>query len=179
MWISYWNRHMEASNRELLDIRRPEVAYERRDLSHYAVLGTLLALGCLGLVIHLVVWGAFRYLGSSQWVPHQTTNPIMTSNEQLKEIGGDPALSFPMPRIQPNPVADLNKFRVREEQELNSYGWVDPQAGKIHIPIERAIDIMASTWPQQQAATSDEGRVTPDGQQNPNVTLGAKSGGGR
>jgi hypothetical protein len=171
---------MEASNKtSLLDIRRPDVSYERRDLSHRAVFGTLLVLFCAGILIHLVVWSVFRYLGGSQFVPHQTTNPIMTSNEELKEVGGDPALSFPAPHLQPNPVADLNKFRVREEQELNTYGWIDPQAGKIHIPIERAIDVMASSWPQQQEAASDEGRVTPEGHEEPPETIGAKSGGGR
>lgn len=171
---------MEASNNNsLLEIRHPDVAYESRDLSHRVVFGTLLTLFCAGIIIHLVVFGLFRYLGSSQFVPHQSTNPIMTSNEQLHEIGGDPALSFPAPQVQPNPVADLNKFRVREEQELNSYGWVDQQAGKIHIPIERAIDIMASSWPQQQQATSDEGRVTPSQTRNSGENIGGKLGGER
>jgi len=169
---------MEASNSEYLDIRHKDVAYERRDLSHHVVFGFLAALACGGLMIHLFLWGAFRELGKSQFVSHQTTNPIGTSNEQLQEVGGDPALSFPMPRLQPNPVADLNKFRLREEQRLNSYGWVDPQAGRVHIPIEQAMDIMASTWPKQQESATDEGQVTPDTQQTaitPSVASGGES----
>lgn len=170
---------MEANKTSLLELRRPEVSYERRDLSHRVVFGTLLALVCAGIIIHLVVWGVFRHLGGSQFVPHQSTNPIMTSNEQLQEVGGDPALSFPGPHVQPNPVADLNKFRVHEEQELNTYGWVDQQAGKIHIPIERAIDILAASWPQQEDATIDQGRVTPSEPQSLNDNRRAKPGGAR
>jgi hypothetical protein len=142
-----------ASNSRTFDpesIRNEDVSYEPRDLSHRAVFAFLLILGCGGVVILLAMWGVFRYLGGSQYAGHQTTNPIMTSNEELKEIGGDPALSFPMPRLQPNDIADLNKFRVSEEEQLNSYGWVDQSQQKIHIPIERAIEMLGSAWPQQQ-----------------------------
>ncbi len=170
---------MATSDSTYLEVRHKDVAYERRDLSWRAVFGFLAVLACSALIIHLVIWSAFQELGKAEFVPHQTTNPIETSNEELQEIGGDPALSFPMPRLQPNPVADLNKFRAREEQELNSYGWVDPQAGKVHIPIERAIDITASTWPKQQESTTDGGQTTPDTQQNAPAANSSASGGGR
>jgi hypothetical protein len=149
MLISYWNRHMETNNSEL-EIRHPNVAYERRDMDYRTVFVFLFVLLCAGLAIHIGLWGAFEQWGMPQYAGHQTTNPIMTSNEELKEIGGDPALTFPAPRLQPNPVADLNKFRVREEQQLNSYGWVDACAGRARIPIDRAIDILGTSWDQQQ-----------------------------
>ncbi len=163
---------METNNKTT-DIYHPEVAYERRDLSHRAVFGFLLALLVAAVIIHISIWGLFKHLGKSQFAGHQTTNPIMTSNEQLREIGGDPALSFPAPRLQPNPVADLNKFRAREEQQMNSYGWIDPSAGKIHIPIERAIDIVASRWPQQE----EEGKG--ESQSPPNVATESRGAGAR
>jgi hypothetical protein len=126
----------------------PDIAYEHRDMDHRIVLAFLVVLGCTGLLIHLALWGVFRDMGASDYAGHQTTNPMMTSNEELREVGGDPAVTFPMPRLQPNPQADLNKFRLREEEQLNSYGWVDQEHGKIHIPIEQAIDVMASSWPK-------------------------------
>lgn len=132
-------------------IRHLEVDYERTDLSHRAVFAFLLLLVVAFLPLHLAIWAIFKDLGKSEYAGHQTTNPIATSNEQLKEIGGDPALSFPMPRLQPNPIADLNKFRIAEEQELNSYGWVDRNAARIHIPIDQAIDLMSNNWQQQQS----------------------------
>ena len=140
---------MDLLNKAEVDVQHSDVSYERRDLSYRAVFVFLAVLGTSALFIHLLIFGLFRSFGRSQFVPYQSTNPIMTSREQLREIGGDPAASLPMPRLQPNPVADLNKFRLLEEEQLDSYGWVDPQAGKIHIPIERAIDILGSSWPQQ------------------------------
>jgi len=34
------------------------------------------------------------------------------------------------------------KYRGEALQRLNSYGWVDPQKGVIHVPIDKAIDEM-------------------------------------
>jgi hypothetical protein len=142
-----------ANDNQVFDsrqIRHGDVAYEPRDLSHEAVFYFFLALGVVIFLVALALWGVFRQLGGSEYADHQTTNPIMTSNEELKEIGGDPANSFPMPHLQPDPVADLNKFRIGEEQWLNTYGWVDQAQGKIHVPIETAIDIMAASWPKEE-----------------------------
>ena len=135
-------------------IRHGDVAYEPQDLSHEAIFYFLLALGVVIFLVALSLWGVFRQLGGSQYAGHQTTNPIMTSNEELTEIGGDPVNSFPAPHLQPDPVADLNKFRIREEQWLNTYGWIDQAHGRIHLPIETAIDMMARSWPQDEQGSS-------------------------
>lgn len=150
--------HMENVNPVFDDrgIRHADVAYESRDLSHKAVFSFFIVLSVVVFLVYLVMWGLFKELGGSQYAGHATTNPIMTSDEQLKEIGGDPANSFPMPHLQPDPVADLNRFRIREEQFLNTYGWVDQAQGKIHIPIETAIDVMAASWPAQQQSSDTE-----------------------
>lgn len=147
-----------ANDNQLFDaqhIQHADVAYESRDLNHKPVFYFFLTLGVVILLVAFAMWGMFRHLGSSQYAGHRTTNPIMTSNEELKEIGGDPANSFPMPHLQPDPVADLNKFRISEEEWLNSYGWMDPKQGKVHIPIETAIDIMSASWPQQEEQSGE------------------------
>ena len=36
------------------------------------------------------------------------------------------------------------KYRREALQRLNSYGWVDPQKGVIHVPIDKAIDQLLS-----------------------------------
>jgi hypothetical protein len=152
MWTSFWNTPMDNDS-QVLDarsIRHAGVAYEGRDLHHRAVFFFFLALGVVIVLVYLAMWGMFKQLGGSQYAGHRTTNPIMTSTEELTEIGGDPANSFPMPHLQPDPVADLYKFRIREEQRLNTYGWVDQAKDKIHIPIETAIDILAASWPASQ-----------------------------
>lgn len=49
----------------------------------------------------------------------------------------------PEPRLQAYPAADLGRLRVRENDQLNSYEWVDENTGVMRIPIERAMDIIA------------------------------------
>jgi len=50
----------------------------------------------------------------------------------------------PPPRLQVTPVKDLAELRDRETSILNTYGWVDKQAGVVRIPIERAIEVVAA-----------------------------------
>jgi hypothetical protein len=47
------------------------------------------------------------------------------------------------PQLQPNPTVDLEKLHHDEDALLKSYGWVDQREGLVHIPIERAIELMA------------------------------------
>jgi hypothetical protein len=126
-------------------IRNPEVTFEPRDLSVRAVLGFLIALAIAGVIVAYGLWGVYKYLAKEEYAQPRTTNPLSTSNRELRQVGGDPAVTFPAPRLQPDPTADMNKFRAREEELLNTYGWIDQSAGKVHIPIERAIDLVAQT----------------------------------
>jgi len=48
----------------------------------------------------------------------------------------------PEPRLQTQPVRDLNDLRAAEETVLNSYGWVDRKAGVVRIPIARAMELL-------------------------------------
>ena len=49
----------------------------------------------------------------------------------------------PEPRLQATPALDLARFRAREEERLGTYGWVDRPNGVVHVPIERAMEIVA------------------------------------
>jgi hypothetical protein len=58
----------------------------------------------------------------------------------LADVSG----TFPAPRLQAQPPVDLTKLKQAELQRLNEYGWVDQSAGIAHIPIDRAMEIVAS-----------------------------------
>ena len=49
----------------------------------------------------------------------------------------------PTPRLQVNQAGDLEQFRAHEESVLSSYGR-EPNSGSVRIPIDKAIDIVAS-----------------------------------
>jgi len=48
------------------------------------------------------------------------------------------------PHLQLNENVDLIALRTREEEGLNSYGWIDQTAGVVRIPIERAMDLIVA-----------------------------------
>jgi hypothetical protein len=66
-----------------------------------------------------------------------------------------PLPSYPAPRLQPNSQADLQRFRARELEQLNSAGWVDRKEGIVHIPIGEAMRRVAEEgiagWPAPPA----------------------------
>ena len=49
----------------------------------------------------------------------------------------------PLPRLQIYPVRHWTDFQTAERERLESYGWMDRATGAVHIPIERAIDLVA------------------------------------
>ncbi len=50
----------------------------------------------------------------------------------------------PEPRLQPTPALDYQAYRAEEARRMTSWGWVDERQGVVHIPVERAMDILAA-----------------------------------
>lgn len=46
----------------------------------------------------------------------------------------------------------LRELRAQEAAQLNSYGWVDQQKGVAHIPIDRAMELMAKEARERRAS---------------------------
>lgn len=109
-----------------VDIKRN---YEVRDVS----VGALAALGGLLTLVLVTVLGASHDLALdlAKWAGHPASPAL------------SPAFQPPTPLLEIEPAQDLANFRQREDAQLNSYGWVDRSAGTVHIPIERAMDLMA------------------------------------
>jgi len=125
--------------------RNPQVKFESRDLSSRGVLGFLVALAIAAVLVHVILWGIYKYVVRQAMPPAATQNPIRTSNSEMRQARGDPQVAFPAPRLQADPIADMNQFRAHEEELLNSYGWVDQANGRVRIPIDEAIGIVAKT----------------------------------
>ncbi|HWZ86889.1 MAG TPA: hypothetical protein VN032_11850 [Thermoanaerobaculia bacterium] len=50
---------------------------------------------------------------------------------------------LPQPRLQIHPVLHWTDFQAVERERLDSYGWMDRSSGAVHIPIDRAIELIA------------------------------------
>src|SRR4051812_11695946 len=102
----------------------PETArYERRDFDAHAVMRAAMWL-VVALVVTFVALRIFESLLSGD-------RPVKASKI------GVPGIGMPAPQLQANPAAELAELRAREDARLHGYGWVDREAGIIHIPIER------------------------------------------
>ena len=63
-----------------------------------------------------------------------------------------PAPTAAAPQLLARPERELDRVRREEKEQLDSYGWVDQAAGVAHIPVERAIDIVAARGLPARAA---------------------------
>jgi hypothetical protein len=108
----------------------PSAGYEHKEASIRMIVISIVILAACVVATCVLMGVMFRVL-------HATT-------------GGGPRLSFmagpssfpPEPRVTDKPWVELNVLRRHENQVLGTYG-VDAQSGTIHIPIDKAIDLLA------------------------------------
>jgi hypothetical protein len=93
------------------------------------------------IVIGLALWGVIGRLTGGQVQPEI----------QLVPAAVTPAVA-PGPGIQSDPAGERRKAVAAALERINSYGWVDEQAGVVHIPIEEAMQRLA-----EQGLPADEG----------------------
>lgn len=140
--------------------------YERRDIRAAGVLYFLLALLIAGGIVHFVVQGIYHYLDNRFETRQTPVSPLVKNPsqdtrripEQYKDNEYAKYLQdqFPAPQLEINERTELNDVRLREENILSTYGWVDQNAGTVHIPIDRAMDLLIQRGlpvRQQQEAT--------------------------
>ncbi|HEY7288416.1 MAG TPA: hypothetical protein VH583_01170 [Vicinamibacterales bacterium] len=106
--------------------------YESRD-------ATVWALVVLGLVLCVVV--IFTLFGSGLLVSYFAARQPHAAR---KAAAAPHAAEPPKPRLQTQPSIDLAEMRRAEDARLHSYAWIDRNAGTVRIPIDRAMDLVAS-----------------------------------
>lgn len=126
-------------------------SYERRDIGIPGVLYFLAGLVIAGVFVHFIVTGLFRYLDHRYETEQPPVSPLI-KNQPLDtrhlppQYNGDYDRylkeNFPAPHLEVDEQTELNDVRLREEKTLSTYGWVDKNAGTVHIPIDRAMDLL-------------------------------------
>jgi hypothetical protein len=51
-------------------------------------------------------------------------------------------------RLSSNPDAEIEAYRQEKTSQLDSYGWIDREHGIAHVPIDRAMQIIAAPEPR-------------------------------
>jgi hypothetical protein len=119
----------------------PGAGYEHTDANVSIVWRFIIWLIVAAVIIHIglaLLFGLFveqRVETADPRYPLAATEGLNRSPEQEVE-------RFPEPRLQRFPRADIMNYRVREEERLQGYGWVDKGAGTVHIPIQDAMRLM-------------------------------------
>ena len=136
----YWNQHMTEDTKH----EHAEEGFERQDMSAQAVFGFLLSLVLGGVVVYFIIWGLYHFMDARQKERQPPPSPLVQQVESdTRIVSPDEIKKFPQPRLERNERVEINDFRLKEEQTLNSYGWVDQKAGVVRIPIERAMQLVA------------------------------------
>jgi len=130
------------------EIKRENTAgrgnYERQDLQPSGILYFLLALAVATLLCILGLRGLFAFLEHHEKALQPPVNPLVANvpTDTRRVAPGYPQSAFPNPKLEEDERGQLNDVRMNEERVLYSYGWVDEKAGRVHIPIERAMDLL-------------------------------------
>ncbi len=109
----------------------PGHRHEQSDVGVQSLAMFAVGLVSLMALAVLAMWGMYRGLSAYTKAIDVPMSPLRA------ELPADP----PEPRLQVAPIRDLQAVRVDERQQLSSYGWVEPAAGVVHIPIERAMQL--------------------------------------
>ncbi|MFZ1086200.1 MAG: hypothetical protein WAN35_14645 [Terracidiphilus sp.] len=133
--------------------------YEQSDASVSGVVVFLVALSIVAAVIGGIAYGMGKWMNermskedgpTNRWTQPVDMKPLgnMASSAEMKKTIEASTTSFPMPRVQTDDgnqdVADLH---LREDLLLENYSWLgqsqDQAQGKVRIPIERAMELVA------------------------------------
>lgn len=144
--------------------------YERRDIGVAGILYFLAGLAVAGVLVYFIVNGIFSYFDKRFEAEQAPVSPLVKNapadtrhippqyngdyEKYLKE-------QFPAPQLEVNERTELNDVRLREENTLSSYDWVDQKSGIVRIPIDRAMDLLAQRGlPLGSGATGASGAGT-------------------
>jgi hypothetical protein len=119
------------------------VEFEREDLGARTVFEFLIGVAVMVALAALAVWGIYRHMDAYQRAHQAVQNPLVQTASDTRLVTPSDIEKFPQPRLEKNERLEITDFRLREERTLNSYGWVDEKAGVAHIPIERAMQLIA------------------------------------
>jgi hypothetical protein len=150
---------MTSGHREHEYGNHPDAGFEREDLTPHSVYLFLITLAVsvvlTALLMGVLFAAAERFAKSHQAPPD---SPLVERVDDTRAVLPRNISQFPQPRLETNERLEIRDFRLKEEQALNSYGWVDERSGVAHIPIERAMDLIA----ERGLSTTPRAGTTPD-----------------
>lgn len=144
------------------------VEFEHEDLSTRGVFAFMIGLAITAVIIYFIIDGMYSFLDKHERAQVSTMSPLVTSTDVgARRIEYAPGHDYVdktfkengTPLLEIDERGQLRDFVLKQEEQLNSYGWVDEKAGVAHIPIERAMELTAQRGlpvkPEGGAATAN------------------------
>ncbi len=91
------------------------------------------------LVLCLLVVFVFALM---VWMFNYLERRAEATDQQPSALADRRALP-PEPRLQVVPRVELDQYRESVTKQIESYEWIDKDAGVVRIPIERAIELLS------------------------------------
>ena len=129
--------------------------FERSDASVAGIVVFITALAIFVAVIGLLCYGIGKVVNAhmekedgpnSKWTKTVDVRQLgnMPSSPELQNKMEELTQTFPTPRVQTDDGdQDIANLHAREDLLLNYYSWADRPQGKVRIPIERAMELIA------------------------------------
>jgi hypothetical protein len=148
---SIW-QHAEDHSPEEMDV---SAGYEKSDVRITGIVVFLTALAVFVVVTALICYGIGYAINAhmkkedgprGKWAKtvDVTTLGNLASSPELQNKMATMTQQFPTPRLQTDDgnqeIADLH---AKEDLLLENYTWADQSQGKVRIPIERAMELIA------------------------------------
>lgn len=113
------------------DPRRGGTGFEARDAHVRAVFGFAAGLALLCVLALLASLWIFSRLADQVDRRQRPLHPLAT-----------PDAPPPGPHLQAHPSRDHDVFERQQRELLETYGWVDPAAGVVRVPVDHALELV-------------------------------------
>ena len=108
----------------------PGAGYEHTDASVWTIAKFGFWLVVSAVVIHIGLGFAYNLMIEQAMEVSEPRFPLAAGRDQALPAS---------PRLQQFPENEIYEFRLQEDAALHGYGWIDRNAGTVHIPIEDAM----------------------------------------
>jgi hypothetical protein len=125
----------------------PGSTYEHTDANVGVIVKFLVWLAVSAVVIHFGLAAMYELL-IRQAIETEQPYPLVVAQEERLP---------PAPRLQQFPRTELYQFRLDEQNLLDRYGWMNRDAGIIHIPIQEAMRLTLERGLLRSAPAPDDG----------------------
>jgi hypothetical protein len=124
-----------------------ETEYEHEDLGTRGIFAFLIGLTVSGVVIYFIIVGMYSFLDKYERSRMTTGSPLAPLKGEMSRVTTQAEVDTLFkdngaPMLETDERIQFHDFLINQEDQLNSYGWVDQKAGVAHIPIQNAMDLI-------------------------------------